>query len=50
MIVKFMWIFRRPTIAKPLLRKNEIRGIAIIIPDYYKAIVIKRVWHGFRNR
>ena len=44
---KFIWKGKRLRIANTILKeKNKIRGLAL--PDfktYYKAIVVKRVWH-----
>ena len=51
-ILQFVWKYKRHWIAKSVLRKNN-RARGIKFPDfrlYYKATVIKIVWHCHRNR
>jgi hypothetical protein len=51
-VLNFIWINKKPKIAKTILNNKRISGVTTI-PDpklYYRVIVLKTTWYWYRDR
>ena len=49
-IPKCVWNFKRPQVAKPILKKKSNAGDNSGLQVIFKAVVIKTVWYWYKNR
>ena len=51
-ILKFIWNYRKPRVAKTILNSQRTsRGISIaVLKQYYRAIVLKTAWYWYSVR